>query len=172
MRESETHLCHMLGQCAMCLVLTIHNLFVKCLPSERRPERSSMRRHKSSTTINNSGDDKESFQRRWSFRLPHSSSPPSSTASSSSSSTSASSPQNQFAVSSFFSLCGAGRAHHRRRPPPGKQTTPRNISLQPLLKIASFTTKVSCLSSFVAQISLDTVCISVLLPPFSLPSFP
>merc|ERR1719278_2125635 len=49
---------------------------------DRRPERSSMRRHKSSTTINNSGDDQrphqESFQRRWSFRLPHSASPPSS----------------------------------------------------------------------------------------------
>ena len=42
-----------------------------------------MRRHKSSTTINNSGEDQrhhqESFQRRWSFRLPHSSLPPSST---------------------------------------------------------------------------------------------
>ena len=94
MRESETHLGHMLGQCAMCLVMTTHNIFVKCLPSDRRPERSSMRRHKSSTTINNSGDDQrnhqESFQRRWSFRLPHSASPPSSTASSASSSSSSS----------------------------------------------------------------------------------
>ena len=48
-----------------------------CLPSDRRPERSSMRQHKSSTTINSSGNDQrldqESFQRRWSFRLPHSS---------------------------------------------------------------------------------------------------
>ena len=64
------------------LFVITHNLFVKWLPSERRPERSSMRRHKSSTTINSSGDDErhhqESFQRRWSFRLPHSSSSPSS----------------------------------------------------------------------------------------------
>ena len=41
-----------------------------------------MRQHKSSTTINSSGNDQrldqESFQRRWSFRLPHSSSAPSS----------------------------------------------------------------------------------------------
>ena len=78
----------MLAQCAVCLVMTTHNLFIKCLPSDRRPERSSMRRHKSSTTINNSGDDQrphqESFQRRWSFRLPHSASPPSSSSSSSS----------------------------------------------------------------------------------------
>ena len=80
--------------------MTTHNLFVSCLPSDRRPERSSMRRHKSSVTINNSGDDQrpsqESFQRRWSFRLPHSSSPlssspPSSTSSTSSTSTSSAS---------------------------------------------------------------------------------
>ena len=70
------------------LVVITHNLFVKWLPSERRPERSSMRRHKSSTTINSSGDDErhhqESFQRRWSFRLPHSSTNPSLSSSSSS----------------------------------------------------------------------------------------
>ena len=50
-----------------------------CLPSERRPERSSIRRHKSTTTINASDDEQESgsFQRRWSFRLPHSTPGPS-----------------------------------------------------------------------------------------------
>ena len=49
-----------------------------------------MRQHKSSTTINSSGNDQrldqESFQRRWSFRLPHSSSSLSSPSSFSSSS--------------------------------------------------------------------------------------
>merc|ERR1719195_2158368 len=53
----------------------------------RRPERSSIRRHKSSTTINSNNSsssteqEQQHFQRRWSFRLPHTMKQPSSSSS-------------------------------------------------------------------------------------------
>ena len=56
-------------------------LYVYC-SAPRRPERSSIRRHKSSTTINSNSSSTEQeqqhFQRRWSFRLPHTMKQPSS----------------------------------------------------------------------------------------------
>ena len=62
-----------------------------------------MRRHKSSTTINNSGDDhQEPFQRRWSFRLPHSASPASFTGSTSSPTSSSSSSSSSASSSSSW----------------------------------------------------------------------